>query len=74
MPVQTARKLNEDVIGISPTLDVEKIRGDFPILREAVHGKKLVYLDNAATTQKPQVVIDALTKYYSTVLFAVSSL
>ena len=65
MPVQTARKLNEDVIGISPTLDVEKIRGDFPILRESVHGKKLVYLDNAATTQKPQVVIDALTKYYS---------
>jgi len=45
--------------------DVEKIRRDFPILSEQVYGKPLTYLDNAATTQKPQVVIDALTQYYS---------
>src|SRR6516165_1954027 len=44
--------------------DVEKIRGDFPILHQNVHGKPLVYLDNAATTQKPKVVIDALERYY----------
>jgi cysteine desulfurase/selenocysteine lyase len=43
----------------------EKIRGDFPALQMQVHGKPLVYLDNAATTQKPQVVIDALVRYYS---------
>ena len=46
-------------------VDVEKIRADFPILKRSVHGKRLVYLDNAATTQKPQVVIDALVDYYS---------
>ncbi len=45
--------------------DVERIRRDFPILSREVHGKPLVYLDNAATTQKPQCVIDALTTYYS---------
>ena len=45
--------------------DVEKARGDFPILREKVHGKLLVYLDNAATSQKPQLVIETLQKYYS---------
>jgi len=44
--------------------DVEKIRQDFPILKERVHGKPLVYLDNGATSQKPQVVIDALNRYY----------
>src|SRR5215472_7780081 len=46
--------------------DVYRIRGDFPILRLKVHGKPLVYLDNAATAQKPQAVIDALTRYYTT--------
>jgi cysteine desulfurase/selenocysteine lyase len=45
--------------------DVEKVRRDFPILREKVRGKPLVYLDNAATSQKPQVVIETLQKYYS---------
>jgi cysteine desulfurase/selenocysteine lyase len=45
--------------------DVEAIRNDFPILREKIHGRPLVYLDNAATTQKPQVVIDALVDYYT---------
>ncbi len=45
--------------------DVARLREDFPILQQRVHGKPLVYLDNAATSQKPRVVIDALTKYYS---------
>ncbi|HTX42979.1 MAG TPA: aminotransferase class V-fold PLP-dependent enzyme, partial [Acidobacteriaceae bacterium] len=44
--------------------DVEKIRADFPILRRKVHGHALVYLDNAATSQKPQAVMDALVRYY----------
>ena len=47
------------------SLDVEKIRADFPILKQQVNGKPLVYLDNAATSQKPQVVIDTLERYYS---------
>ena len=45
--------------------NVEEVRKDFPILREQVYGKPLTYLDNAATTQKPQDVIDTLTQYYS---------
>jgi cysteine desulfurase/selenocysteine lyase len=43
----------------------EKVREDFPALRITVHGKPLVYLDNAATTQKPRVVLDALARYYA---------
>ncbi len=46
------------------TLDVAKIRKDFPILKRKVHGVPLVYLDNAATSQKPRQVIDALVHYY----------
>ncbi len=46
-------------------LDVERIRKDFPILARQVRGRPLVYFDNAATTQKPQQVIDALVEYYS---------
>lgn len=46
-------------------IDVQRIRSAFPILERQVKGKPLVYLDNAATTQKPQAVIDALTGYYS---------
>ncbi len=45
--------------------DVERIRKDFPILHEEVHGKPLVYLDNAATSQKPHGVIEALVDYYA---------
>jgi cysteine desulfurase/selenocysteine lyase len=45
-------------------LDVERIRRDFPILRREVHGKPLVWLDNAATTQKPQAVIERMVHYY----------
>jgi cysteine desulfurase/selenocysteine lyase len=47
-------------------LPVERIRRDFPILHQHVHGKLLVYLDNAATTQKPQAVIDTISQYYAT--------
>jgi cysteine desulfurase/selenocysteine lyase len=46
------------------TLDVHRIRKDFPILERKVYGKPLVYLDNAATSQKPRQVIDALVDYY----------
>lgn len=45
-------------------LDIQKVRADFPILNEKVNGKPLVYFDNGATSQKPQVVIDAISKYY----------
>ena len=46
-------------------IDVEKIRGDFPILSREIHGKPLIYLDSAASAQKPQQVIDALISAYS---------
>ena len=45
-------------------LDIQKIRADFPILSQKVNGKPLVYFDNGATSQKPQVVIDSIAKYY----------
>ena len=45
-------------------LDIQKIRADFPILSQKVNGKPLVYFDNGATSQKPKVVIDAITNYY----------
>ncbi|MGH2610574.1 MAG: cysteine desulfurase [Tepidiformaceae bacterium] len=48
------------------TYDVVRVREDFPILREQVNGRPLVYLDNAATSQKPRAVIDALVRYYET--------
>ncbi|WP_010135446.1 aminotransferase class V-fold PLP-dependent enzyme [Ochrovirga pacifica] len=48
-------------------IDIDKIRADFPILKQLVNGKPLVYFDNGATSQKPQVVIDAITNYYSNI-------
>ena len=51
-------------VATTAAYDVEAIRADFPILREQVYGRPLVYLDNAATTQKPTAVIDALVRYY----------
>ncbi len=48
----------------SPAYDVQALRNDFPILTQTVRGKPLVYLDNAATTQKPQCVIDAISEFY----------
>lgn len=50
---------------LSLDFDVENIRDDFPILHRPVYGKPLVFLDNAASTQKPQAVIDAIRQYYS---------
>lgn len=47
-----------------PAFDVERVRADFPILRTAIHGHPLVYLDNAATSQKPDAVIQAMVDYY----------
>ncbi|HZT78934.1 MAG TPA: aminotransferase class V-fold PLP-dependent enzyme, partial [Gemmataceae bacterium] len=47
-----------------PLLDVARVRDDFPILGQLVHGKPLVYFDNAATAQKPRAVLDALQHYY----------
>ncbi|HEX4075954.1 MAG TPA: cysteine desulfurase [Candidatus Acidoferrales bacterium] len=49
---------------VSGAFDVESVRADFPILEQKVHGKPLVYLDNAATSQKPRAVIDAISRYY----------
>jgi len=48
-----------------PLLNIERIRQEFPILQQQVHGKPLVYLDNAASCQKPQVVIDTISECYS---------
>ncbi len=50
---------------LSKRLDVDKVRADFPILKQKIHGKPLVYLDNGATSQKPQVVVEALNRYYT---------
>lgn len=59
-----ANHISADKI-VTPLLDVQKIRADFPILSRKVHDRPLVYLDNAATTQKPQAVIDAISHYYA---------
>jgi cysteine desulfurase/selenocysteine lyase len=48
------------------SFDVHRVRKDFPLLNMKVHGKPLIYLDNGATSQKPQAVIDALNRYYTT--------
>ena len=58
-------KTNADEVVKVSDFDVELIRKDFPILAQKVYGKPLVYFDNAATSQKPQCVIDSLVKYYS---------
>jgi cysteine desulfurase/selenocysteine lyase len=50
---------------VASAFDVQKVRRDFPILNQRIHGKPLVYLDNAATTQKPQAVIDAMVRSYA---------
>jgi cysteine desulfurase / selenocysteine lyase len=61
-------KVAHEIVNPGPLaegLNVDKIRADFPILKQKIHGKPLVYLDNGATSQKPQVVIDALNRYYT---------
>ncbi len=49
---------------INNTFEISKVREEFPILKQTIHGKTLTYFDNGATTQKPQVVIDAISDYY----------
>ena len=58
-------EVRSEVCAKGQALDVYRIRNDFPILRRTVHGKPLVYLDNAATTQKPRAVIETLTRCYT---------
>src|SRR6516162_917338 len=60
----TAAKIPRTAPALVNGFDVEKVRRDFPILDQKVHGKPLVYLDNAATTQKPLAVIEAIEHYY----------
>jgi cysteine desulfurase / selenocysteine lyase len=68
MKVATTAAL-PNVSSISPAgerqLDIERLRADFPILRRRIRGRQLVYLDNAATAQKPQAVIEAVNRFYS---------
>jgi cysteine desulfurase / selenocysteine lyase len=54
-----------ETVTIDNTLDIKLVRSQFPVLTREVKGRPLVYFDNAATTQKPQVVIDALVSYYT---------
>jgi cysteine desulfurase / selenocysteine lyase len=61
-PMMTAEKTQSASF---TSYDIHKLRSDFPIFREFVNGKPLIYFDNAATTQKPQAVIDALIRYYT---------
>jgi cysteine desulfurase/selenocysteine lyase len=63
-PIGGPPELTQDLGLSSNAFDVETIRRDFPILREVVNGRPLIWLDNGATTQKPQSVIDRLTYFY----------
>jgi cysteine desulfurase/selenocysteine lyase len=56
--------MSTHAVPVAPAFDLPALRAQFPALQQLVHGKPLAYLDNAATTQKPQVVIDALRHYY----------
>ena len=58
-------KLKTDLLKNTDIFNINKIRDDFPILKREVNGKPLVYFDNGATSQKPQLVIDAINKYYT---------
>ena len=57
--------MNKPAPNLKTAFDVELYRKDFPVLHQEVHGKPLAYLDNAATSQKPQQVIDAISNYYA---------
>ena len=56
--------VHDEARELAPSFDVERVRADFPILREKARGHQLVYLDNAATSQKPKAVMDAIVRYY----------
>src|ERR1700722_8458877 len=60
MPVEASILSNRP----TPAVDVDEVRRQFPILNRKIHGKPLIYFDNAATTQKPKIVIDAIRDYY----------
>jgi len=60
LPWDTKKPTLHEAVGF----DVERVRADFPILQQKAHGHKLVYLDNAATSQKPKAMIDAIVHYY----------
>jgi cysteine desulfurase/selenocysteine lyase len=64
MSAETSRAANT-VTPIAPAFDVARVRQDFPILQRRVHGKPLVYLDTAASAQRPQAVIDAISTFYA---------
>jgi cysteine desulfurase/selenocysteine lyase len=64
-PIPLARPASRGANATPLAFDVMRVRADFPILRCEVHGQPLIYFDNAATTQKPQAVLDALMHYYS---------
>src|SRR3954466_15801858 len=53
-------------VQVVPALDAVRLRADFPIFDQQIHGKPLVYLNSAATSQKPRQVLDAMTDFYST--------
>ena len=63
--MQSAREIENKEKTDDALFDAQRIRQDFPILRREVNGRPLVYLDSAATSQKPQVVIDRISRYYS---------
>ena len=66
VPLETSVSESKAPADQAREFDVQKVRADFPILNQQVNGKPLVYLDNAATTQKPVAVIDAIDTYYRT--------
>ena len=64
MSIATARHGTAGPRPVPAPFDVDRVRRDFPILQQRIHGHPLAYLDNAATTQKPRAVLDAITGYY----------
>ncbi len=64
MSITTSPHTREPRVVETRVFNVERIRQDFPLLKQKIHGQPLVYLDNAASTQKPQCVIDVLVQYY----------
>jgi len=65
VPGQAARPLSPQANGFTPPFDVNLVRRDFPVLKERVNGRPLIWLDNAATTHKPQSVIDRIAYFYA---------
>jgi cysteine desulfurase/selenocysteine lyase len=65
MVTRTTKAIRDAAVSRPGPFDVDGVRSDFPLLKVRVHGKPLVYLDNGATSQKPQVVIDTLNRYYT---------